>query len=69
MEGDSYFYGGMTHRVKKLMADAKIPASQRAYLPVVCDEKGIVWVPGFGVRDDEGGDASLCIYYLKKEEF
>ncbi len=68
MEGDSYFYGGMTHRVKKLMADAKIPASQRAYLPVVCDERGIVWIPGFGVRDDGGGDTPLCIYYLKKEE-
>ena len=53
-DGDSYFYGGITHKLKKLFNDRKIPPEKRSAIPVVCDEKGIVWVPGFGVRDDGG---------------
>ena len=53
-DGDSYFYGGMTRKLKKLFNDRKIPPEKRRALPVLCDEKGIVWVPGFGVRDDGG---------------
>ena len=51
-DGDTVFYGGMTHKLKKLFSDAKIPASKRKLLPILCDDKGVVWVPGFGVRDD-----------------
>lgn len=51
-DGDSYFYGGMTHKIKKVLNDKKIPPSHRDRIPVICDEKGIVWVPGLGVRDD-----------------
>ena len=50
--GDSVFYGGMTHKVKKLFSDAKIPVSKRGLIPILCDDSGVVWVPGFGVRDD-----------------
>ena len=53
--GDSYCYGGMTHKLKKLFNDKKMPLKERETLPILCDEKGIVWVPGFPVRDD-GGD-------------
>ncbi len=53
-EGDSYYYGGMTHKLKKLFNDKKIPLQERELIPILCDEKGIVWVPGFGVRDDGG---------------
>lgn len=55
-EGDSYFYGGMKRKLKKLFNDKKIPLSERESLPILCDSKGIVWVPGFGVRDDGGCD-------------
>ena len=55
-EGDCYFYGGITHKLKKLFNDKKIPLQKRESLPILCDEKGIVWVPGFGVRDDGGCD-------------
>ena len=48
--GDAYFYGGMTHKLKKLFNDKKIPQSERSLIPVFCDDSGIVWVPGFGVR-------------------
>ncbi len=51
-DGDSYCYGGITRKLKKLFSDKKIPVSERAKIPVIADEKGIVWVPGFGVRDD-----------------
>ena len=49
-DGDAVFYGGMTHKLKKLFSDAKIPASKRKLLPILCDDNGVVWVPGFGVR-------------------
>jgi tRNA(Ile)-lysidine synthase len=40
------------HKVKKLFSDKKIPLSERKILPLLCDERGVIWVPGFGVRDD-----------------
>ncbi len=54
--GDAYFYGGMTHKVKKLFNDKKIPLDEREKTPVICDDKGIVWIPGFGVRADAHND-------------
>ena len=52
MDGDTIFYGGMTHKLKKLFSDRKIPVNKRKLIPILCDDKGVVWVPGFGVRDD-----------------
>ena len=51
-DGDTVYYGGMTHKIKKLFCDNKIPHSKRSLIPILCDNKGVVWVPGFGVRDD-----------------
>ena len=51
-DGDKIYYGGMTHKLKKLFNDRKIPVSKRQFVPILCDEKGVLWVPGFGVRDD-----------------
>ena len=51
-DGDTVYYGGMTHKIKKLFSDAKIPRSKRKLIPILCDDSGVVWVPGFGVRDD-----------------
>lgn len=55
-DGDTVFYNGMTHKLKKLYNDRKIPISIRPLIPVLCDEKGVVWVPGFGVRSDLDGE-------------
>ncbi len=49
-EGDSYSYGGMTHKLKKLFCDRAIPKRERYLLPIICDERGILWVPGFSQR-------------------
>ncbi len=50
--GDRYRFGGMTRSVKKLLNEAKIPPDKRAVLPIFCDDEGILWVPGFPVRDN-----------------
>ena len=42
----------MTRSVKKLLNEAKIPPDKRAVLPIFCDDEGILWVPGFPVRDN-----------------
>ena len=56
MDGDTIYYGGMTHKLKKLFSDRKVPASKRKQIPILCDDKGVVWVPGCGVRDDNPPD-------------
>ena len=52
-DGDTVYYGGMTHKLKKMLCDKKIPRDKRQLIPVLCDESGVVWMPGFGVRDDK----------------
>lgn len=62
-DGDSVFYGGMTHKLKKLYNDRKIPNSKKKLIPVLCDERGVVWLPGFGVREDKDAkDSSVRRY-------
>ncbi len=51
-DGDRYSYCGMTHSLKKLFNSRKIPVEQRANIPLICDESGILWIPGFPPRDD-----------------
>ena len=50
-EGDTFTYGGMKRRVKKLLTDKKLTAAEKACLPILCDDGGIVWIPGFPLRD------------------
>ena len=50
-DGDSWVYGGMTRKLKKLCNDRKLGKAERDSLPVVCDDDGILWVPGFGTAD------------------
>lgn len=57
-DGDTIYYGGMRRKLKKLFNDAKIPQSLKKSIPILCDDKGAVWVPGFGVRDDGGTKSS-----------
>ena len=63
-DGDTVYYGGMTHKIKKLFCDSKIPRSKRELIPILCDDKGVVWVPGFGVRDDSVADESKQDIYV-----
>ena len=54
-DGDSYKYSGITHKLKKVFNDNNIPSAERNFIPVLCDSKGIVFVPGLSVRDDAKG--------------
>lgn len=66
-DGDTIRFGGMTRRVKKLLNAAAMPAEQRARIPFFCDEAGIVWIPGFPVRDGsltEEKDAYFAYYTI-----
>ena len=67
-DGDAYAYGGMTHKLKKLYSDRKLTATEKRRLPVLCDEKGILWVPSFGVRDDgvKNGNAPSVLYLARE---
>ena len=67
--GDTYRFGGMTRKVKKLFCDKKIPAEKRGSVPLVTDNDGIVWIPGFPLRDGVSPEpqcndpgVSLCFY-------
>ena len=65
-EGDTVRIGGMTRRVKKLMNEAKIPPESRGRLPVLCDDGGILWIPGLPCRDSaaETPDEISFTYFL-----
>ena len=63
-DGDTVYYGGMTHKLKKLFCDSKIPPSKRGLIPILCDDNGVVWVPGFGVRDDGVKAEDKCNLYV-----
>ncbi len=49
--GDTYRFGGMTRKVKKLLSEKKLSRDERTLLPILCDDDGIVWIPGFPPRD------------------
>lgn len=70
--GDSYVFGGMTRKLKKLYNDKGFSAKKRAELPIICDDDGIVWVPGFPAADrvKPCGDADclVLVYYCNGEE-
>ena len=61
LSGDLYRFGGMTRQVKKLFSDRKFTALLRDSLPVITDENGILWIPGFPPRE-EGRDAVLLYF-------
>lgn len=62
-EGDSYRALGMTRNVKKIIQADKLTEYDRVHLPIFCDDEGILWVPGHGVRDGAWDDKGLHIYY------
>ena len=61
-DGDSYVWGGMTRKLKKLFNDKSISPQKRDRIPIICDSCGIVWVPGFKVRDGGCKKAEKRLY-------
>lgn len=73
--GDFLQSGGMKRSVKKLLCEKKIEPRLRWNLPFVCDEEGILWIPGVAVRDgaeaaerDESEAGILYIGYSAQHE-
>jgi len=67
--GDAYRARGVTKTVRRMMSEKKIPLQKRDILPVICDNDGIVWVPGFPVADrvyPEAGDEITYVCYCEK---
>ena len=62
-DGDSYVYGGITRKLKKLFNDKSVSPQKRDLIPILCDANGILWVPGFRVRDG-GQKKSLKRLYI-----
>ena len=56
-DGDAYRYGGLNHKLKKVFNDRNIPPIERGRIPILCDDSGIIWVPGLPIRDI--GDSSV----------
>lgn len=57
--GDVCYYGGHTHKVKRMFSDRKLTEREKKLCPILYDDSGIVWIPGFPPRDgmlykDEG---------------
>ena len=61
-DGDSYRTSGMTKKVKRMLCDAEVPRSLRSKIPVLCDDDGILWIPGFKTRDFEAKQAGKTVY-------
>ncbi len=68
--GDIFRYGGMTHKVKKIFSEKKLSTAERQTLPIVCDDVGILWIPGFPLRDgvSEGEGDRVYLICLKISE-
>jgi len=55
--GDTIRLPGGTKSIKKLFIDRKIPAAQRDQIPILCDDAGIIGIPGIGVNRDRAAKA------------
>ena len=62
-EGDTYRTSGMTKKVKRMFCDADIPKSLRNKIPILCDDEGILWIPGFRVRDYDKSMGGKMLYF------
>ena len=47
--------------LRRLQAEAGIPVHLRDTVPLLCDEKGILWAPYVGVRDGAFAQTGLFI--------
>ncbi len=63
-DGDSFIRANrsFTSSLKKLMNE-KYPAEMRDFIPVIADERGIIWVEGFGIADRVKIDENTVRYY------
>lgn len=68
IDGDSYSYGGMTRKLKKLFNDKSVPPTKRSRVPIFTFNGEIVYVPGFSVADKFKGDKVFYINVFEKKD-
>ena len=70
IDGDTITCCGMTKKVKSLFNHSKIDTTTRSTLPLICDESGVLIVPGIAQNDNHKNksnkDKPLYIYILSK---
>ncbi len=59
---------GVTKSLKKLFNEMKIPENERAILPVICDDKGVIWVCGAGAAERVKVDEKTKEVFVVKTE-
>ncbi len=63
-EGDCILQGGMHKRIRKLYGQCGVPLHLRPKLPLLCDDLGVLAVPGICLRDGakpRTGEDALCV--------
>lgn len=61
LPGDTIRLSCGTKKLKKLLIDQKIPASQRSRVAVLADDMGVLGIPGIGVNlDRQGTEFTFC---------
>ena len=71
-EGDVILSGGMHKKVRKLYSERKVPLSLRPRLPLLCDDDGILAVPGICLRDGAaatGGNSAVFVRIYLQNHF
>ncbi len=58
--GDRVLVRGRHRTVKNLYQAAAVPPQERQTLPMICDEDGILWIPGAAVRDGAQIDSAAA---------
>jgi tRNA(Ile)-lysidine synthetase-like protein len=72
--GDRILQGGMHKKIRKLYGQVGVPLYLREQLPLLCDEDGVLAVPGICLRDGSlphPGEKTLYvrIYFKKQTHF
>ena len=67
LHGDSYTYGGMNRKLKKVFNGQKIKNAEKCEIPIICDDNGIILTGVTPVADRHcgvGGDLPIEIYKI-----
>ena len=68
-DGDKMIQGKMTKKLKTIFCDKHIPSHHRDKIPLICDEKGILYIPTIAVRDgaeSKNGNTIIKIFKIKE---
>ncbi len=71
-EGDRILQGGMHKKIRKLYGQNGVPLLLRSRLPLLCDDDGVLAVPGIALRDGaepHDGEDKLCVRIYLQNHF